>query len=235
VTVIRRGTYLALVLPFIASSEMAAQRARVTMNVRPALRGTLGPITVRAAVGRGGIGVRIDRRPRAGVAAPAGAPAARAETVLRTADRHVGAPYEWGGTTPAGFDCSGFVQYVFRRHGVELPRTSRQQVQVGRAVRKHAGALAPGDLMFFASDGGRIDHVAIYVGGGRMLHATASGGGVRYDSLAGSRGRWFSRRHVASRRVLANGTSLVQTLDAALRAGAAFDAPDGAPRVEIGR
>jgi cell wall-associated NlpC family hydrolase len=149
---------------------------------------------------------------------------------LRTADRHVGAQYRWGGTSPAGFDCSGFVQYVFGRHGVELPRTSRQQVGVGRAVAGDSRRLAPGDLMFFASDGDRIDHVAIYAGGTRILHATASGGGVRYDDLATSRGRWFAERHVASRRVLERGESLVRDLGAALRAAEALDPPDAAPR-----
>lgn len=151
--------------------------------------------------------------------------------MLGTADRQVGVPYRWGGTTPAGgFDCSGFIQYVFRRHAVELPRTSRQQVQVGRPVPGVRRTLRPGDLMFFASEGGRIDHVAIYAGGSRILHATASGGAVRYDDLSTARGRWFAKRHVASRRVLQDGRSLVRELDAALRVAATLDAPDRAPK-----
>jgi cell wall-associated NlpC family hydrolase len=151
--------------------------------------------------------------------------------VLGTANRQLGVPYRWRGTTPEnGFDCSGFVKYVFSRHAVELPRTSRQQVQVGRGVSRRPSSLQPGDLMFFASERGRIDHVAIYAGTNRIIHATASGGGVRYDDLSTPRGRWFARRHVASRRVLENGRTLVRQLDAALHVSAALDPPDVAPK-----
>jgi cell wall-associated NlpC family hydrolase len=227
---VRRRTIVALSLPFAAFGELSAQSPSLSLPVAPVVHGTLGPLIVRATVSERGIGIRVSGRSAGRAASTAGRPAARAAAVLRTADRHVGAPYRWGGTTPSGFDCSGFVQYVFRRHAVELPRTSRQQVEVGRAVGRRPGALRPGDLMFFASAGGRIDHVAIYAGGNRILHATASGGMVRYDDLATSRGRWFSERHVASRRVLENGQSLVRDLDLALRAAAAFDPPDSAPR-----
>ena len=197
----------------------------------PVVQGTLGPLTLRGTLSTRGIGVRVVRRPAAGSRPVTTRPSAGAAAVLGTADRQVGVRYRWGGTTPAvGFDCSGFVQYVFRRHAVELPRTSRQQVQVGRAVAAVQRALRTGDLMFFASEGGRIDHVAMYAGGNRILHATASGGAVRYDDLSTPRGRWFAQRHVASRRVLQDGRSLVRELDAALRVAATLDAPDRAPK-----
>src|ERR671923_963104 len=133
---------------------------------------------------------------------------ARASRVLATADRFVGTRYRYGGTTPEGFDCSGFVQYVFRRHGVELPRTSRQQAVVGMAVSATVSALRPGDLMFFATNGKRIDHVAIYAGNNEIIHSSSSGGGVGYDNLSSSRGQWFTSHHVATRRVLSNGINL---------------------------
>jgi cell wall-associated NlpC family hydrolase len=153
--------------------------------------------------------------------------------VLRTADAYVGRPYAWGGSTPRGFDCSGFVQYVFARHAVELPRTSRQQAQVGAKVARGRAALRPGDLIFFATGarGRAIDHVAIYAGAGRFIHASSSGHGVRYDDFATRRGQWFAKYQVATRRVLsaADGRSIVRALDAALRAWAPLDPPDAAP------
>jgi cell wall-associated NlpC family hydrolase len=114
----------------------------------------------------------------------------------------LGVRYRYGGETPAaGFDCSGFVQYVFGRNGVNLPRTSRQQATAGRALAARVD-LKPGDLMLFSSRGGRIDHVAIYVGNNRMLHSSAGAGEVVYDDLTTARGKWYLARYVASRRVL---------------------------------
>jgi cell wall-associated NlpC family hydrolase len=136
----------------------------------------------------------------------------------------------WGGETPRGFDCSGFVQYVFRAHGIELPRTSRQQAQVGQRIAPTRNALEPGDLMFFATDGVHIDHVAIFVGGDEIIQSSSSGGGVGYDQLDTKRGRWFATHHVATRRVIDDGMSLVAPLTAALRAFVRYDPPDHAPR-----
>lgn len=161
---------------------------------------------------------------------PGAPPSASAARVLSTADRYLGVKYVYGGSTPSGFDCSGFVQYVFRQQGATLPRTSRQQSAVGARVPVQASALRPGDLMLFASRGSRIDHVAIYAGDDRIIHSTSSGGGVRYDDLRSDRGRWFVSRHVATRRVLADGRSLVRALDAAALAPAPLDPPDAAPR-----
>lgn len=180
-------------------------QARVHLSA-PVLRVSLGPVTLHAAVGEGGVTVRptVTARqtlPAAGRAGNTGG-SALAARVLATADRHVGTRYVYGGEGPSGFDCSGFVQYVFARHGLELPRTSRQQVTAGRAVAGGTAGLRPGDLMLFASTGGAIDHVAIYAGGGRILHSSASAGGVGYDDLSSARGRWFLSRHVASRRVV---------------------------------
>lgn len=149
--------------------------------------------------------------------------------LLTTADRYVGTPYIWGGTTPKGFDCSGFVQYVFGRHKVELPRTSRQQSTVGSKVTARSTSLRRGDLIFFAQNGSRVDHVAIYAGNNRIIHSTSSGGGVRYDDLSTKRGKWFKSRMVGARRVISNGGSLIDALDAELRLSVALDPPDSAP------
>jgi cell wall-associated NlpC family hydrolase len=155
---------------------------------------------------------------------------ASARRVLGTADDYLGTRYQYGGNSPSGFDCSGFTQYVFARNGVTLPRTSRQQAAVGDRAPSSIAALRPGDLVFFASNGSRVDHVAIFAGDNRIVHSTASGGGVRYDDLGSSRGRWFVAHHVASRRVLADGRSLVRSIDAAALRPDALDPPDSAPR-----
>ena len=227
----RRTIAVSLTLPCAALGELAAQRLELSSPAGPTLHGALGPLAVRATLGTGGIGVRISGRPGGRFGTAGRYSAARAAAVLNTADSYLGVPYTWGGTTPSGgFDCSGFVQYVYDRHAVELPRTSRQQVRVGRPVSLRSGTIRPGDLMFFASNGTRIDHVAIYAGSNRIIHATSSGGAVRYDDLSTARGRWFARRHVASRRVLENGHSLVRELEQALRVSATLDPPDLAPR-----
>jgi cell wall-associated NlpC family hydrolase len=128
---------------------------------------------------------------------------ASAAQVLATADRYVGTRYRYGGESPAeGFDCSGFVQYVYGRNGVELPRTSSLQASAGRPASGELTGLQPGDLLFFAASGRRVDHVAIYAGEGRIIHAASGAGSVRYDDLDTDRGEWLLRRFVTSRRVL---------------------------------
>jgi NlpC/P60 family protein len=126
-----------------------------------------------------------------------------AGTLLATADQKVGVPYVWGGTTEnPGFDCSGFVQYVFNAHGVTLPRTSREMALIGQSVGRNVDALKPGDLMFFAEHDGRISHVAIYAGNSMMVHASRSGRGVGYDDLTTARGNWYKNIFVGAQRVL---------------------------------
>ena len=108
-----------------------------------------------------------------------------ASAVASTAEQYLGTPYLWGGTTPAGFDCSGFVQYVFARLGVQLPRTSEQQANVGQPVASLADAR-PGDLLFFAGSDGTASspgHVAIYVGGNQMIDAPYTGTNVRIEPI----------------------------------------------------
>ena len=165
---------------------------------------TLGPIAVVATLGGRGVTVRATTRSsRTPAARLPRATSASAARVLATADRYLGTRYRYGGKTPAtGFDCSGFVQYVFGRNSVNLPRTSRQQATAGRALAARVDSLKPGDLMLFSSQGVRIDHVAIYVGNNRMLHSSAGAGKVVYDDLSTARGKWYLKRHVASRRVL---------------------------------
>jgi cell wall-associated NlpC family hydrolase len=168
--------------------------------------------------------------PTARFPAPSGA-SASAQRVIGTAERYIGAPYKWGGTSPSGFDCSGFVQYVFAKQGVSLPRTARQQAQVGTALAADWRAVSPGDLVMF-EENGRIGHVAIYAGRNRIIHSSSSGGGVRYDDLSTERGDWFVDHMVAARRVTPDARGLLLDLARGFANGTEvqFDAPDHAPR-----
>ena len=151
--------------------------------------------------------------------------------VVAEGEEYLGVPYRWGGSTPAGFDCSGFVQYIYRDQGVSLPRTSRQMAHAGVSVPADVSWLREGDLMLFASNGSRIDHVAIYAGDNRIIHSSSSGNGVRYDDLGSRRGRWYATHMVAARRVTDNGRSLVNSLVTGRIPFDFFDPPDRAPGI----
>ena len=164
---------------------------------------TLGPIAVVATLGGRGLTVRGTPRESHSTPAAGRASNASAARLLSSADRYVGIRYRYGGHAPeTGFDCSGFVQYLFHRNGIQLPRTSRQQATAGIRLPPRLDRMKPGDLMLFSSKGLGVDHVAIYVGNNRMLHASAGAGKVLYEDLSSPRGRWYLARHVASRRVL---------------------------------
>ncbi|HEX9627088.1 MAG TPA: C40 family peptidase [Acidiferrobacterales bacterium] len=125
--------------------------------------------------------------------APATDPAAA--EAARIAASMVGKPYRYGGRSPAsGFDCSGLVYFSFARAGMDVPRSTRQQVKASAPVPRRA--LRPGDLVFFDQEGRKSSHVGIYVGSGRFVHAPSSGKRVRTDSLSDN----YWQRHFASAR-----------------------------------
>lgn len=128
-------------------------------------------------------------------------PSGVAEDVLFRALGLVGTPYRYGGNTPdGGFDCSGLIGYVYRdAAGIRLPRSTRELSGL-RAPTIGRDALQSGDLLFFATNGGRqVSHAGIYVGEGRFVHAPSSGGTVRLDSLSA---RYWQQSYLDARRVL---------------------------------
>ncbi len=122
-------------------------------------------------------------------------------TVVETARHYLGVRYVLGGTTPKAFDCSGFIRYVFALHGLTLPRTAHEQAAYGIAPNERE--LEPGDLLFFYGGQG-AQHIAMYIGGDSIIHASSGGHRVMLARLSGSgtHRTWFGQRLIAVRRVL---------------------------------
>lgn len=114
--------------------------------------------------------------------------------VLKTCRSYMGTPYVWGGEQPGGFDCSGYVQYVFAKHGYNLPRTADIQFEVGKSVKR--GEEKPGDLVFFETYAPGASHVGVYLGRGYFIHASSSRG-VTVERLATD---FFAQRYLGAKR-----------------------------------
>nr|WP_179519733.1 transglycosylase SLT domain-containing protein [Nocardioides perillae] len=119
-------------------------------------------------------------------AAPSSGSSAQAASVVAEAKKYVGMPYVWGGSSPAdgGMDCSGLVQYVYGKHGIDLPRVSADQARTGSPVASLAEAR-PGDLIAWDNSGRNVgaDHIAIYLGDGKMLEAPRTGLDIRITTI----------------------------------------------------
>lgn len=155
----------------VTASASTAQTTKTTAQTTAkttAAKTTTAKTTTKKAASRGGDDVRTETQKAAGNAGSS----AKGQRIISYAKQFLGTDYKWGGTTPSGFDCSGFTQYVFSKNGISLQRTAASQSGQGTKVSK--SALKPGDLVFFDTNGGKnnISHVGIYVGGGKFIHAS---------------------------------------------------------------
>ncbi len=119
--------------------------------------------------------------------------------LIKDANYFKGGRYVWGGTSPKGFDCSGYVQYLFKKHKVNLPRTAWSQSKLGKEIT--LSHIATGDLLFFNTDKKRgipVSHVGIYIGDGKFIHAASRKKGIIISSLAG----YYKKCFVVAKRII---------------------------------
>jgi cell wall-associated NlpC family hydrolase len=132
-----------------------------------------------------------------------------ADSILERGMSLIGTRYRFGGTSEAGFDCSGFIGYLFREEaGMNLPRSTREMINVDAPLVARS-ALKPGDLLFFATNGrrGRVSHAGIYLGDNQFIHSSSrKSGGVRVDSLGDS---YWSKTFIEAKRALAMAPTVV--------------------------
>ncbi len=125
-----------------------------------------------------------------------GAATTKGQAVVELAKKYLGIPYVYGGTSPSGFDCSGFVYFLYKNMGVTLNRVAADQMKNGTWVP--VNALQPGDIVGFANKSGYINHVGIYAGNGMMIHSPQTGDVVKYESIVTGN---YSMRLVCGRRI----------------------------------
>lgn len=128
---------------------------------------------------------------------PAGDPSSVKQDIVRAAYTYRGAKYRYGGMSSRGFDCSGFVKFLYAKKSIKLPHDSRAMFRYGKPVAKPD--LQPGDILFFANTYRRgISHVGLYVGNGKFIHASTPRRGVREDYLNAD---YYRRHYVGARRI----------------------------------
>jgi cell wall-associated NlpC family hydrolase len=180
-----------------AATPVDLRDATVVMDQAPAAQPMQMQMSDRALLFANDINRLVGKQPVASPATTQAAAGSRIQDVLQRALALLGTPYRWGGTTTAGFDCSGLVGYVFRTTlGIELPRVSRDMAHSGKLVDR--ASLSPGDLVFFGHGKGRVDHVGIYLGEGRFVHAPRTGRDVTVSTLDGG---YWGKKFVEARRV----------------------------------
>lgn len=116
-------------------------------------------------------------------------PVSTGNQVAQLAKQLIGKPYQYGGNTPKGFDCSGLVQYTHNKVGISIPRTTDKQLKQAKPIKR--SQLQAGDLVFFRLNGRKVSHVGIYIGNNQIVHAPSSGKRVSYARL--DQGYWKDR------------------------------------------
>lgn len=131
-----------------------------------------------------------------GIVGPQTAREIKIDKIIQTGRQYLGVPYAWGGTSPSGFDCSGFTHYVLLNNNIIIPRTTSLQYDQGTPVTK--SQLKPGDLVFFSTYAPGPSHVGIYIGDNQFIHSSSSKG-VIISSLSNS---YYVQRYIGARRIV---------------------------------
>ncbi len=121
----------------------------------------------------------------------------KAAEIIKNAQKYMGVPYVWGGTTPDGWDCSGYTQYVMRESGITIPRTAAEQYGTGMSINKND--LKTGDLVFFTTYKPGASHVGFYMGDGKFIHASSAAQKVTINSLSED---YYTDRYIGARRYI---------------------------------
>ncbi len=168
-------------------TNTSTAKINTTSAKQPVSRGTTSTTTAKAPT---------QAPTQASTQAPTQTSSSKASAIITTAKSYIGVPYVWGGTTPTGFDCSGFTQFVLNKHGVSIPRVTADQYSAGTAVSK--SNLKVGDLVFFTTYKPGPSHVGFYLGSGKFIHASSSKG-VTISDINSS---YYSSKYIGARRVL---------------------------------
>ncbi|MDQ5821335.1 MAG: NlpC/P60 family protein [Actinomycetota bacterium] len=166
--------------------QIAQLQAQERSRSLAAARVAQARLSARPPVSNAGLGIAAST-PEASVAPPS-----RYGGVVGIAMQYLGVPYRWGGASPSGFDCSGFIMYVYGKVGVSLPHYTGSQWGMGVPVSRND--LQAGDLLFFNG----LGHAGIYIGGNQMIHAPHTGDVVKISSLTG----WYASTYMGARRIL---------------------------------
>ena len=132
-----------------------------------------------------------------GIVGPQTARMIKAKKVVKSAKSYTGVPYVWGGSSPKGFDCSGFTSYIMSENGITIPRVSANQYYFGKWVNKDQ--LQPGDLVFFTTYKPGPSHVGIYLGNNQFVHASSGAGKITISLMDNP---YYSQRYLGARRVI---------------------------------
>jgi len=116
--------------------------------------------------------------------------------IITTSRKYLGVPYKFGGTTPKGFDCSGYLQYIFNENGMQIPRTADEQYKIGTSITQNQ--LQSGDLVFFTTYEKGASHCGLYLGDGKFIHASSSKG-IHIDELNNF---YWKPRYIGAKRII---------------------------------
>lgn len=132
-----------------------------------------------------------------GVVGHATAKEIKVDKIISQAKQYMGVPYVWGGTSPSGFDCSGFTHYVMLKNDITIPRTTELQYNTGSWVSR--SSLKPGDLVFFTTYKQGASHVGIYLGNNQFIHASSGAGKITISDLNNT---YYAQHYIGAKRVI---------------------------------